>query len=78
MSQRKIMDPWTGYVVGRLHRYSITQYELASVCHYKPEYLSKVLNCRQNFKNEESMEKTKHVICEALEELIKQIEEGVA
>lgn len=76
MSKRKLNDPWTGHIVGRMHRFAIPKYELASECHYTPQYLSKVLNCRAKFKSEESYRETKQVICTALEELISQIEEG--
>lgn len=52
------MDPvafnedWTADVVGRMHKYRITNVQLAEACGYTPAYLSTVLNGKKTFESE--------------------------
>lgn len=58
------MDPvafnedWTADVVGRMHKYRITNVQLAEACDYTPAYLSTVLNGKKTFESEETKAKT--------------------
>ena len=40
-------EAWTADVVGRMHRYRITNVQLANECGYTATYLSLVLNGRK-------------------------------
>ena len=72
---------WTADVVGRMHRYRITNIELADRCVYKitddgekksysPQYISAILNGKKGFESEDAALKTKRRILSALDELI--------
>ena len=72
---------WTAEVAGKMHKYKITNSELASRCVYKVDgngeeksysaaYLSTVMNGNKEFESEESAERTKERILSALNELI--------
>ena len=74
-------EDWTADVVGRMHKYRISNNELAARCIYKEtgdgaaksyshQYLSTVLNGKKTFENEESARKTREVIQSALDTLI--------
>lgn len=69
----KINEPWTANVVGRLHRYGISQTELARKCGYAPQYLSQILHGKKEFKTEESYQKARSVIFCALAEIEKEV-----
>ena len=66
------MDPvafnedWTADVVGRMHKYRISNVQLAEACDYTPAYLSTVLNGKKTFESEETKAKTKDRILDAL------------
>ena len=72
---------WTAEVAGKMHKYRITNAELANRCVYKvdrsgeeksyhPAYLSTVMNGNKEFESEEAAERTKERILSALDELI--------
>lgn len=74
-------EDWTADVAGKMHKYRITGRELADRCVYRtmddgstksyhPQYISTVLNGKKEFETEESAERTKKRILEALNELI--------
>lgn len=74
-------EDWTADVVGRMHKYRVSNSELAARCVYKetgdgvvksysPAYLSTVLNGKKTFENEDSARKTREVIQSALDALI--------
>ena len=74
-------EDWTAHVVGQMHKYRITNIELAARCVYKvdengekksysPQYLSTVLNGNKVFESEEAAQKTQERILSALDELI--------
>lgn len=71
----KMNEPWTANVVGRLHRYGISQTELARKCDYAPQYLSQILNGKKKFKTEESKINTRKVIFAGLNKLEKEIQD---
>lgn len=62
-------EEWTADVKGRMHRYRISNPQLAAECGYNPAYLSTVLNGNKHFENDESKEQTKDRIFKALERL---------
>ena len=62
----KMNEPWTANVVGRMHRYGISQTELAKKCGYTPQYVSQILNGKKIFTSEESKVKVRGTIFEAL------------
>lgn len=62
-------EAWTADVVGRMHRYRITNVQLANECGYTATYLSLVLNGRKVFERWENKEKTKGIILRALENI---------
>ena len=66
-------EPWTANVVGRLHRYGISQTELARKCDYAPQYLSQILNGKKEFSTYESKAKVKRIIFDALSALEKEV-----
>lgn len=74
------MDPvafnedWTADVVGRMHKYRITNVQLAEACDYTPAYLSTVLNGKKTFESEETKAKTKDRILDALKGLESKIQ----
>ena len=74
------MDPvvfnedWTADVVGRMHKYRITNVQLAEACGYTPAYLSTVLNGKKTFESEETKVKTKDRILDALKGLESKIQ----
>lgn len=59
-------EDWTADVVGRMHKYRITNVQLAEACEYSPAYLSTVLNGKKTFESEETKKKTKDRILDAL------------
>ena len=63
-------EPWTAYVVSRLHRYGISQRRLAQECNYSPSYMSELLNCRKKFRSKESHDATMNHILGTLEGMI--------
>lgn len=74
-------EDWTAHVVGSMHKYRITNIELAARCVYKvddngekksysPQYLSTVLNGNKVFESDEAAHKTQERILAALDELI--------
>lgn len=62
-------EEWTANVKGRMHRYRISNPQLAAACGYNPAYLSTVLNGNKHFESDESKEQTKDRILTALERL---------
>lgn len=63
MRKVELRELWTAEVVGKMHRYGITQKQLAKRCMYTPSYISQVLNCKKEFASEESKQRTKeHII----------------
>ncbi len=66
MSARQLKAEWTAQVVARMHRYSISNRELADKCHYSETYLSQVLNGRKEFSSDSSRERTKSKILRSL------------
>ena len=70
----KMNEPWTANVVGRLHRYGISQTELARKCDYAPQYLSQILNGKKIFSTEESKLKARRTIFAGLNQLEKEIQ----
>lgn len=76
IAKRKLHENWTAYVIGRMHRYSITNSELAAECDYTPQYLSTVLNGKKRFKTEDAKEQTKTKIFYALKTLEESILRG--
>lgn len=62
-------EDWTADVVSRMHKFRITNLQLAEECNYSASYLCTVLNGRKNFENESSKQKTKDNIYEALQRL---------
>lgn len=74
----KVNEEWTAEVVGRMHRYRISNAELAQECGFSGAYLSTVLNGRKEFSSAESKEKTKDTILRALDRMIAKIEGGMS
>lgn len=74
--KRKLNEEWTGYVVGKMHQWGITQAELAAKCGYTTQYVSMILNGKKRFEKVESREKTKQHVIWALEEIIKEVSYG--
>lgn len=62
-------ETWTADVVGRMHRYKISNSQLAAECEYTPAYLSTVLNGKKTFETDEAKQKTKDRILNALADL---------
>lgn len=62
-------EDWTADVIGRMHKYRITNLQLAETCGFTAAYLSTVLNGRKQFKSASSKEETKDKILQALAEL---------
>lgn len=62
-------EDWTADVVGRMHRCKISNAQLAVECEYSAAYLSTVLNGNKVFENDETKEKTKNRIMDALTRL---------
>ncbi len=67
-------EDWTAEVVGRMHRFRITNLTLAEACGYSAAYLSTVLNGRKQFESEDAKLKTKDRILNALAEIESKIE----
>ena len=67
-------EEWTADVVGRMHRYRITNQMLAEQCGYSHTYLSTVLNGGKQFESEAAKQKTQARIINALAELEAEIE----
>ncbi len=63
-------EDWTADVKGAMHKYRISNTELASACGYCATYLSTVLHGKKQFESAESAEKTKTTILRALEGII--------
>lgn len=73
MRKVELRELWTAEVVGKMHRYGITQKQLAKRCWYTPSYISQVLNCKKEFSCEESKERTKTHIIDAVDRLANDI-----
>ena len=69
----KMNEPWTANVVGRLHRYGISQAELARECGYAPQYVSQILNGKKEFTTEEAKEKCKRIIFDSLSSIEQEV-----
>ena len=65
----QIHEPWTANVVGRMHRYGISQSELASKCEFTPQYVNQILNGKKKFSSDEAKMKAKRIIFAGLSEL---------
>lgn len=70
----KMNEPWTANVVGRLHRYGISQTELARKCDYAPQYLSQILNGKKEFSTDEARFKVKRIIFDSLHDLEQEVQ----
>ncbi len=70
-------EDWTAEVVGRMHRFRITNLALAEACGYSAAYLSTVLNGHKQFESEDAKLKTKDRILNALTEIESKIAENV-
>lgn len=73
MQPTGLNEDWTADVVGRMHKYRITNVQLADACGYTPQYVSIVLNGRKTFENEKTKQKTKDQILDALKALEERI-----
>lgn len=62
-------EDWTADAIGRMHKYRITNLQLAEACGFTAAYLSTVLNGRKQFKSASSKEEIKDKILQALAEL---------
>lgn len=62
-------EDWTADVIGRMHKFRITNVQLAAECGYTPAYLSTVLNGRKTFESEDTKERTKSRILDALKRI---------
>lgn len=69
-------EDWTADVIGRMHKYRISNAQLANACGYSAAYLSTVLNGRKNFVRPENKERTKDIIFKALESIESKIPES--
>lgn len=84
-------EDWTAHVAGQMHKYRITNVELAGRCvygvdkdgekkTYSPQYVSTVMNGKKEFESDDAAQKTKECILSALDELIaeklKEVEDG--
>lgn len=69
MENSNLNDDWTANVVGRMHKFRITNVQLAEECNYSAAYLSTVLNGKKEFESEESKQKTMNIILDALNRL---------
>ena len=65
----QLHEPWTANVVGRMHRYGISQAELANKCEYTPQYINQILNGKKKFSSDEAKMKAKRIIFSGLSEL---------
>lgn len=72
-------EDWTADVIGRMHKFRITNVQLAAECGYTPAYLSTVLNGRKTFESEDTKQKTKDKILDALKRIESKLtaDEGV-
>lgn len=74
-------EDWTAHVVGQMHKYKISNRELAARCFdpttrkrgYSPAYLSTVLNGHKEL-SEAGEAKTRSIILAALEDIISERE----
>ena len=82
-------EDWTAYVAGQLHKYRLTNVELAARCvygvdkdgnqkTYSPQYVSTVMNGGKDFQSEETAKKTRECILSALADLIAEREKEIA
>ena len=62
-------EDWTVDVVARMHKYRITNQQLADRCEYTATYLSMLLNGRRQLESDAAKEATQQRILTALEEL---------
>lgn len=69
MENSNLNEDWTANVVGRMHKFRITNVQLAEECNYSAAYLSTVLNGKKEFESEESKQKTMNIILDALNRL---------
>jgi nitroimidazol reductase NimA-like FMN-containing flavoprotein (pyridoxamine 5'-phosphate oxidase superfamily) len=69
MEYSNLNEDWTANVVGRMHKFRITNVQLAEECNYSAAYLSTVLNGKKEFESEESKQKTMNIILDALNRL---------
>lgn len=76
-----LREDWTAHVAGQMHKYRISNSELAGRCvwktdadgkvkTYSPAYLSTVMNGSKVFENDSAAQRTKEIILSALDELI--------
>lgn len=63
-------EDWTAEVAGQMHKYRISNIDLAEKCGYSPSYLSTVMNGNKAFQDDYSAEKTKDRIQSSLKRLI--------
>ena len=63
-------EDWTAYAVGQMHKYRISNTELAEACGYAPPYLSTVMNGNKEFKSDEAAQRTKDRVLAVLERVI--------
>lgn len=66
-------EDWTADVIGRMHKYRISNQRLAEACGYSAAYLSTVLNGRKTFESEEAKQRTTDKIIHALTQLESEI-----
>lgn len=75
-----VLEDWTAYVAGEMHKFRIKNPELAQACGYHPTYLSTVLNCNKEFGSDEAAQKTREHILVTLEKLkarkLKEVEDA--
>lgn len=67
-------EDWTAEVVGEMHKYRISNVQLADACGLTSPYLSTVLNGKKSFTSEESKQATISKIRNGLHDLIEKIE----
>ena len=73
MRKVELRELWTAEVVGKMHRYGITNKMLAKKCWYTPSYISMVLNGKKEFSSEEAKERTKNHIIATVDKLANDI-----
>lgn len=66
-------EDWTCDVISRLHRIRVSQATFAEKCGYTPQYVSMVLNGKQEFSTENAKKQTKDRMLACLEALEQEI-----
>ena len=77
-------EDWTAYVVGQMHKYKISNQELAARCYdpkkrkkgITPSYLSTILHCNKEL-SEQGEANTRNLILTALAEIISEREAAI-